>query len=133
TALFVLSAQLQANQVVDTWTGGGATNNWSDPNNWSPAGNQPPQSNDYLHFAGNLRTTPVNDFFPNFSVGQVIFNAGAAAFTLTGNSIGFFNMNPLPNVIQNNSVTLQTINFANNGGVFGSGVITQFPTSIVAN
>ena len=133
TALFVSSAQLQANQTVDTWTGGGLTNNWSEPANWSPAGNQPPLSNDYLHFGGSVRPAPVNDFFPNFSVGQIIFNSGAAPFTLSGFSVGFFNINPLPNLIQNNSTSLQTINFANNGGVFGSGIVTQFPTSIVAN
>src|SRR3984893_1864871 len=115
-ALFVFTASLHAFQNDEVWTGGGANNNWSTPANWSGP-TMPPTSDDFLHFAGSIRTTPLNDFSPNFPVDQILFDNGAASFILAGNAVGFFDVtNPRTNLIQNNSTVLQTLDFLNNGG-----------------
>ncbi|HWY52270.1 MAG TPA: autotransporter domain-containing protein [Chthoniobacterales bacterium] len=118
--LLVFTPPLHAFQNDEVWTGGGTTNNWSDPGNWTGP-TAPPTSDDFLHFAGSIRTMPNNDFSPNFAVDQILFDSGAASFTLNGNAVGFFDVNnPRLNLIQNNSTKLQTLNFTNNGGSGGN-------------
>src|ERR1700720_2874116 len=112
-ALFAFSAPLHANLGNDTWTGNSTTTSgWSDPANWT-GDNTPPQSDDNLFFAGNKRTMNFNDNSTG-SVASVTFNSGAAAFTLTGNFIGFFNSDG-SNTITNNSTNLQTLSFFDPG------------------
>lgn len=117
TALGLWTAgPLHAFQNDEVWTGGGADSNWSTAANWSGP-TMPPTSDDFLHFAGSIRTTPNNDFSPNFPVDQILFDSGAASFTLAGNAVAFFDVtNPRTNLIQNNSTVLQTLDFSNNGG-----------------
>lgn len=72
------------------WTGGGADDNLSTPANW--ADGTTPTTGDCLVFAGDRRTTPVNDFDPSTTSfkGLVFSNdctACSAAFTLTGNEL----------------------------------------------
>lgn len=113
TAAFVVcsAASLRADLEDWFWTGNGGNNLWSTPANWtSTSANPLPQSNDNLHFAGSNQTTNVNDLNNPQSVAAVFFDDGADPFTLNGNAIGFFN-NTGPNVIQNNSESLQTLNF----------------------
>ena len=127
TLIALISAGLTvpalANLGTETWTGGGASSDWSDPGNWTGT-NVLPQSNDFVHFAGTTRTTNVNDLGQNTSLAQLLFDANAASFHLEGNSIGFFNNNVAPNLIQNNSANAQRIDFGNSGGFTGNAAIT---------
>jgi autotransporter-associated beta strand protein len=73
---------LRADAAV--WTGGGASDLWSDPGNWGgialPVG-------DPLIFDGTQRLTPNNDTAAANPYAGITFNATAGAFTIGGNSI----------------------------------------------
>jgi fibronectin-binding autotransporter adhesin len=85
------------------WDGGGATGNWSDLTNWDS--NTTPVSPTGLQFAGLLQLNSNNDLFAAGTVfNSIAFNAGAGAFTLTGNGI------TLGGTVTNTSSNLQTIN-----------------------
>jgi len=85
------------------WNGGGANDNWSNADNWN--GNVPVPDIAYdLQFGGTTRLTPFNDFSDLSNFGSLTFDAGAGAFTLSGNSI------TLNGSVANNSTSLQTIN-----------------------
>lgn len=92
-----------------TWTGGSASGNyWSDNANWNPflaAGNS-------LAFGGTVRLNNTNDTAAGIIYSNILFNPGAGAFTLNGNSF------TLIGGITNNSSATQTvgvgINFGNN-------------------
>lgn len=85
------------------WNGGGTNDNWSNADNWN--GNAPVPDIAYdLQFGGTARLTPFNDFPDLSNFGSLTFDAGAGAFTLSGNSI-MLNGN-----VANNSTSLQTIN-----------------------
>ncbi len=80
-----------------TWTGGGATDNWSDTANWSGSF---PSAGDTLIFAGSTRLSPSNDVNVKATLE---FASGAGAFTLVGNQ-------ELPTTgITNLSSNMQTI------------------------
>jgi fibronectin-binding autotransporter adhesin len=83
------------------WTGEGNNNNWTTAANW---GGATPQANDPLVFDGTARLNNTNDFAAGVSFSGMTFNAGAGAFTLSGNSI------TLTGDIINNSSQTQTIN-----------------------
>lgn len=87
--------------AVKTWNGAGADDYWSDGANWG--GTAPELTGDDLRFAGSTRLTPANDL-TGASFGFLVFNSGAGAFTLSGNSI------TLTGNITNSSTSLQTIN-----------------------
>ena len=71
-----------------TWTGGGVTtDNWSDSGNW---GGVVPAANDALFFDGGVRLTPNNDLTAGTAFNGIVFNSGASAFTLGGNSVAGF-------------------------------------------
>ena len=93
-------------QATFTWDGGGTSSNWSDPNNWS--GFQSPSGNPQIHFGGTIDLTPNNDlsFTGSGAVSSITFDAGAGAFTLSGNGIA------LSGGITNNSSNAQTVNMA---------------------
>lgn len=75
-------------QTTYTWTGGGSTNYWNEAANWT--GGVPTSSgNTVLVFSGSTRTTSNNNLTGAFNIGQLQFGAGAAAFTLSGEMIGF--------------------------------------------
>lgn len=72
------------------WTGGGADDKLSTPANWTDGA--APETGDCLVFAGERRTTPVNDFDPGTtSFKGIVFSndctSCSAAFTLTGNEL----------------------------------------------
>lgn len=67
-----------------TWTGGGASDNWSDAGNW---GGTAPVAGEALVFAGNTRLAPINDFAADTVFASITFSAGAGDFVLTGNAL----------------------------------------------
>jgi autotransporter-associated beta strand protein len=84
----------------ETWTGGGADNNWTTAGNW---GGVAPALNDSLRFAGSTRLAATNNFPYGVTFNSIVFNNGAGAFGLGGNAIY------LANGITNLSTSLQTI------------------------
>ena len=87
-----------------TWFGAGSTNNWSDSFNWGSF-SAFPADGDSLTFTGSSRTSPFNNI-GGLDLNGILFQAGAAPFTLGGN--GF----TLNGAIHNSSTSLQTINNA---------------------
>ena len=88
------------------WDGGSATGNfWNDSANWSGVALA---ANDALIFDGNLRVNNTNNTTAGTTYSNIIFNSGAAAFTLNGNSIA------LGGNITNNSPNPQTVNLGLN-------------------
>src|SRR5258708_1468199 len=79
----VLAAQSLQAQSTLTWTGGGATDNWSDINNWGGVG-IPDATNNILIFDGSTRLTPVNDI-AGLTVRQIQFGGSAGSFAISGN------------------------------------------------
>ncbi len=111
--LGLVASCLCAGQVVAaslTWDGGSTTGpDWNtsvfgflNGYNWNPNAN--PTAGDQLAFAGGARTTSNNNTTSGTSYGSITFNSGAAAFTLTGNSI------TLGGNLTNNSSNLQKVN-----------------------
>jgi len=93
-----------------TWNGGGSDDNWTTGANWGGSG---PSSSPYgyLNFAGSTQLTSNNNF-ANYSSGyQIYFNAGAGAYTLTGNAINFYDYSGNNPLIENDSSNLQTVEF----------------------
>jgi autotransporter-associated beta strand protein len=82
-----------------TWTGGAGNGSWNAAANW--ASNQVP-SGEIVYFAGNNQTAVDTD--TNQSVGGIVFNAGASAFTISNNTI------TLAGNVENDSTNTQTIN-----------------------
>jgi len=74
---------------------------WQSDTNWS--GDTEPTANSSLRFAGTTRLINTNDFAAGTQFAGLTFNAGAGAFTLSGNKV-----NLLGNVV-NNSANTQTI------------------------
>jgi autotransporter-associated beta strand protein len=70
----------------ETWSGGGANNNWSTNPNWA-GGAAPGYVGDTLTFSGTTRLTPFVD--ANYSVTDVNFDSSAGSFVIgtAGNSI----------------------------------------------
>ena len=102
-AIFVAPTRLRA--VNYTWSGGGASDNFSLGGNW--AGTAPLSSNTSdLFFAGSTRLTPNNDQ-SGYTYNAITFNAGAGAFTVGGNA---FTVSGTGAGITNSSSNLQTIN-----------------------
>ncbi|HTA95048.1 MAG TPA: autotransporter-associated beta strand repeat-containing protein, partial [Verrucomicrobiae bacterium] len=81
--------------------------NWSDFLNWSGVALA---SGDALVFDGNARLNNTNNTTAGTIYSNIVFNSGAGAFTLNGNSV------TLNGNITNNSANPQTINFGINFG-----------------
>jgi hypothetical protein len=96
---FCVAAPLRAQEV---WVGGGTTVNWSEGANWQ-SGVAPVNGND-VHFQGSNKTTNFNDL--NLALQSLSFDANAAAFTLTGDTLG-----TRSGGITNNSSQVQTLSF----------------------
>ena len=130
--------------VGQTWDGGSlTTNNWSDENNW---GGIVPISGSTLTFAGNTRLNNNNNFGAGTEF-SILFDSGAGAFTLAGNSIklgnGFggvgtigFTGNPAAPITQTINLGIEVAltstvttrsngNIAINGNVTGNGGLTK--------
>jgi autotransporter-associated beta strand protein len=121
------SAEVSATPPGNTaWTGTTSAN-WSVASNWG--GGATPLNNATLAF-NTATTTALNNDLSNFILGGLLFNSGASAFTLSGNSA------KLAGDILNNSTSAQTINLpmlltknatvsANTGAVTLGGVIGE--------
>jgi autotransporter-associated beta strand protein len=109
-ALFGFNPQTLA--ATDTWvgldTGGSPTTDWANADNW--AADAQPASGDSLVFTSSngQGTTTLTDSLTtsSFLINGITFNAGAVAYTLTGNAF------ELGAAITNNSSNTQTINNA---------------------
>jgi len=89
-----------ASAATKTWNGNAAPDaHWSVAANWNAA----VSGGDTLIFSGLTNLSAVNDFTPGTSFGGLTFDAGAGAFTLSGNQI------TLGGNIINNSTATQTV------------------------
>lgn len=112
-ALAAMMAATAHAQSSFTWSGGGTDGNWTTGGNWS-GGSAPGSPQNILNFAGSTRTTSTNNF-SNYSAGyQMFFNTGAAAFTLGGDAINFYNFGSTVATnspgVENDSSSTQTVN-----------------------
>jgi hypothetical protein len=98
--LFVTSAFHLA-AADRTWVANGDQFSWSSADNWNPPG--PPQENEGLIFGGNAGTFNNNDLAADIDLAGITFNAGAAAFTVTGNEVD------IVGGVTNQSPNLQTL------------------------
>ena len=108
---------LQTRAADKTWDGGGDQVSWlASPANW--VGDVAPAANDQLFFDGAIGLTPNNDFPGGTIFSNLTFNAGAGAFTLSGNGIRLPSGSATLGAITNFSPNTQTITFniTNNGG-----------------
>ena len=82
--LAVESLEDRAVPALATWTGGGATNAWTNPANW--AANVAPSPGDDLQFpAGAARLSNTNDFPAGTQFGSLAFSG--PGFNISGNAI----------------------------------------------
>ena len=106
-ALALVPAATRAD--IFTWSGGGGDNSWSTASNWAGSVAPPPLSllHDF-HFGGTLRLTPFLQ--TAYSVNSLTFDAGAGAFTFSGNRLtiggGGLTQNSASTQTINNAVTL---------------------------
>lgn len=124
-AALLLTLALAARPVAaQTWSGGGADNNWSTVANWS-GGAPPSNSATAVTFAGGNRLAPFQNIANPFTLNSLTFSPSAGAFTLGGNGLNFaINGSILPTLTQgsNNSVFAGSpIILTNNLTVGGSG------------
>ncbi len=83
---FFLTCSLAARAQTNTWTGGGANNNWSTPANWGGAA---PVSGDGLTFSGSARQVNTNDISGLANLNIVTFTS--AGWNISGNSVSVTN------------------------------------------
>jgi autotransporter-associated beta strand protein len=122
------------------WDGGGTDSKWSTGANWD--NNAVPVFPSSLVFAGATRLNNTNDL-ADVSVNDIVFDAGAGAFILNGNSLGVngtirFNGNPSSPVTQTIRMPLVPAgSFAaelrTNGNVTISGDITAPASEFTQN
>ena len=103
-SIAALLAAQSASATTIVWDGGGADANLLTAINWST--DIAPVANDSLVFDGATRLAPSNNFTAGTVFNGLTFNAGAGAFTLSGNQIG------LNGTITDNSLSLETISAA---------------------
>ena len=84
--------------VANVWIGAGSTNNWSTGLDWAAT----PSNGSNLIFAGTTRLANSNNSLT--SVGSILFDSSAGAFTLSGNAL------TISGGITNSSSSTQTIN-----------------------
>jgi len=102
---FVGAIVIQSAHADNTWDGGGTTGNWNEAGFLNWGANTTPVASTALAFGGVLQLNSNNDLFAAGTVfNGITFNAGAGAFTLSGNSIN------LGGGVTNSSSNNQTIN-----------------------
>jgi autotransporter-associated beta strand protein len=120
-----------------TWNGSGGTSAWSNAGNWNTL--SAPVSGDAILFDGTAQLT-ANNNISGIGVNGITFNAGAGAFTISGNNIS------IQNTILNNSINTQTFTLnasmpgsaktlnASAGNIVWSGVLSgSFGVNVHAN
>jgi len=101
-ALLAITALAPLAEAGEIWDGGGPNGLWSTSLNWNL--DTLPNFANPLQFDGVLQLFATNDI--TSGVAGITFNAGAGAFTLSGNAV------TLNGGIVNNSANLQTVSFA---------------------
>ena len=117
--MFLPSAFAVSNPA--TWTGGdyGTNHNWSNSGNWTPS-NPDGAGQTIIHFAGSTGLNPFNDYGAFTQFNQILFDAGASSFTLSGAAVKLTANGGSVAKIENNSAnTLQTVSFNSSGNSFG--------------
>ena len=104
----VLGLLLTHAQAGNTWTGGGASNNWSDNNNWG--GSAPGYGTLTFTTGGGQGTTSFNN---SISAQNQLLWTGSSAWTLNGSTtLSLFDNGGTQAKIENQSTGLVTINDA---------------------
>jgi hypothetical protein len=83
-AAFLLLGCLAVTASAITWDGGAGDDNWGSATNWDT--DTAPTFPAALVFGGSARLTPTNDY-TDATVTNLLFAAGAGAFTLWGNPV----------------------------------------------
>ena len=107
-ALNVLIGLSSHSVAGTTWDGGGNNDDWGDGGNWNDGSSPSTGTTVDLNFAGSTRLTPWNNYANYDDFRSIYFNSGADSFTISGNSIDFFD-----GKIENNSSSSQSLNIAN--------------------
>ena len=102
TAFVLLAGISSASAATRTWAASPGSALWSVGANW---GGTAPVAGDTVAFGTSSTTTLNNDITAGTSFAAINFNAGASAFTLTGNNI------VLGGTVTNSSTNTQNINF----------------------
>ena len=105
--LFLIGLFVSSTQAANsTWTGSAGTTNMNAAADWG--GTVAPAGNIWIFTSANASssTTLSNDFAANFNVGGIVFNSGALAYIINGNSIN------LSGGITNNGTSLETFGTA---------------------
>ena len=93
-------------QTTYTWTGGGASDNFSDTGNWGGAnGNQ----TGIQTFAGTNRLTPYADGSTTFNTYRIYFQTNAGSFAVSGREITLSDYGGSDPSIRNLGTNVQTI------------------------
>ncbi|MEM0895523.1 MAG: autotransporter-associated beta strand repeat-containing protein [Verrucomicrobiota bacterium] len=106
-----LSLEVGFSSLNEIWDGGGGDDLWGTGANWLDDG--APAQGSIIHFAGSTRTTPDFNYGSFDQMAQIYFDDGAASFTLGGNSIKLQTNGSADPLIQNDSTSTQTVEFAN--------------------
>lgn len=88
------------------WTGGGTTDNWTDPANW---GGVAPLAADILKFGAAAHVTNFNNYAPGTAINLIEFQSAAPAMELRGNRILLVSSGSANSAILNSSNQTQTI------------------------
>jgi fibronectin-binding autotransporter adhesin len=105
---FALLIAASVAEAGTTWDGGDGADFWNWNNNWNPDGSPSAGTTVDLTFGGTTRLTPNNNYTDWSDFRSIYFASGAGAFTISGNSIDFFD-----GKLENNDDSLQTISIAN--------------------
>lgn len=108
-----------------TWTGGGANDNWSTAGNWTSLPTN--DGSDQLVFSGTVGLTPFTDV--PWSLDELVFDATAGSFTLSGSDITVISRGGGYFWLENNSSNRQIIN----NNIIYSGTATNHNIQIRAS
>jgi len=97
--------------AIDTWSATASTGSWTTAGNWSDVANAHPASGDSLIFGASTTTALTDDLMTpaTYTIGNITFNAGAPAYTITPNTGGSGFTLGGGGTIANNSSNTQTI------------------------
>ena len=124
-----------------TWTGGGTGGNasdWSAKQNWSPSTTGHPGTGDQAVFTATVGNSSTPTLSVATTVGELTFNAGAAAFTIQGpfalslegiTGLGLQNNATATETLNASSITLVNNQLWNNNGT----LVVSSPISLGAN
>jgi autotransporter-associated beta strand protein len=97
--------------ATDTWSATASTGSWTTAGNWSDVANAHPSSGDSLIFGASTTTALTDDLMTpaTYTIGNITFNSGAPAYTISPNTAGSGFTLGGGGTIANNSSNTQTI------------------------